>query len=175
MNIKEAAEYLGISVKTLERKIAGGEIAVAYTPGATGKQRVFDAAELDRFRDSQAAWLATTTYVARPRVAPVASDAASPEQALQTAFQSQDIAPIGERLISALEGLRTLTSANGQAPTISDLAHKLTLSLAEAAQLSGLSRGHIREAIGKGKLKARIIGRGWRVKRDDLDGYVKKL
>jgi excisionase family DNA binding protein len=45
----------------------------------------------------------------------------------------------------------------------------------EAAQLSGLSRGHLREAIDAGKLKARIIGRGWRVKRDDLDAYVKKL
>jgi hypothetical protein len=25
------------------------------------------------------------------------------------------------------------------------------------------------------KLKAKIIGRGWRIKRDDLEGYVKKL
>jgi excisionase family DNA binding protein len=59
--------------------------------------------------------------------------------------------------------------------TISDLAHKLTLSLVEAAQLSGLSRNHLRAAIEDKKLKARIIGRGWRVKRDDLDLYVKKL
>lgn len=175
MNIKEAAEYLNISVKTLERKITGGEITVAYIPGATGKQRTFDQAELNRFKADEAAKVAATTYVARPRVAPVASDAPSSSQALQTSFQAQDIAPLGERLITALEGLRTLTSANGEAPTISDLAHKLTLSLAEAAQLSGLSRGHLREAIGTGKLKARIIGRGWRVKRDDLDAYVKKL
>ena len=50
MNIKEAAEHLGISVKTLERKVAGGDLAVAYVPGATGKQRTFDRAELDRFK-----------------------------------------------------------------------------------------------------------------------------
>jgi excisionase family DNA binding protein len=49
------------------------------------------------------------------------------------------------------------------------------LSLAEASQLSGLSREHLREAIEEKKLKARIIGGGWRVKRDDLDLYVKKL
>jgi excisionase family DNA binding protein len=55
------------------------------------------------------------------------------------------------------------------------VADKLTLSLVEASQLSGLSRGHLREAIEAKKLKARIIGRGWRVKRDDLDLYVKKL
>ncbi len=55
------------------------------------------------------------------------------------------------------------------------LADKLTLSLTEAALLSGLSRNHLREAIGAGKLKAKIIGRGWKVKRPDLDLYVRKL
>ena len=93
MNIKEAAEYLGISVKTLERKIAAGDIAVPYTSGATGKQRTFDQAELDRFKAHEAALVAATTYVSRPRVAPVASDATPPAQALQTAFQAPDMAP----------------------------------------------------------------------------------
>jgi excisionase family DNA binding protein len=31
------------------------------------------------------------------------------------------------------------------------------------------------EAIKAGKLKAKTIGRAWRVKRSDLDGYIKKL
>jgi excisionase family DNA binding protein len=55
------------------------------------------------------------------------------------------------------------------------LSDKLTLSLTEAALLAGLSRGHLRLAIAEKKLKARIIGRGWRVKREDLEAYVKKL
>jgi excisionase family DNA binding protein len=42
-------------------------------------------------------------------------------------------------------------------------------------RLSGLSRNHLRQVIEEKKLKARIIGRGWRVKRGDLDAYVKKL
>jgi excisionase family DNA binding protein len=67
-------------------------------------------------------------------------------------------------------------ASNGHAVvSLTDLAAKLTLSLMEASQLSGLSRGHLREAIEEKKLKARIIGRGWRVKRDDLEAYVKKL
>jgi excisionase family DNA binding protein len=45
----------------------------------------------------------------------------------------------------------------------------------EASQLSGLSRRILRQAIEEKKLKARIIGRGWRVKRADLDAYVMKL
>jgi len=55
------------------------------------------------------------------------------------------------------------------------LTDKLTLTLTEATLLSGLSRGYLRQAIHAGKLKARIIGKGWRVKRADLDSYVKKL
>jgi excisionase family DNA binding protein len=47
--------------------------------------------------------------------------------------------------------------------------------LTEAALLAGLSRGHLRLAIAEKKLKARIIGRGWRVKREDLEAYIKKL
>jgi len=74
-------------------------------------------------------------------------------------------------LITALEGLQTPTAGISPVP----VADKLTLSLVEAAQLSGLSRNHLRQAIEDKKLRARIIGRGWRVKRDDLDAYVKKL
>jgi len=59
--------------------------------------------------------------------------------------------------------------------SITDLAHKLTLSLMEAAQLSGFSHNHLRQANEEKKLRAWIIGRGWRVKREDLEAYVKKL
>ena len=116
MNVKEAAEYLGISIKTLERKIAGGEIAVAYVPGATGKQRTFDRSELDRFKDAQAAEAAATTYVARPRVAPVSSDATSPSQALQRGANPQTIEASDRRLPTPY-GARRFTSGTGGATT----------------------------------------------------------
>jgi excisionase family DNA binding protein len=45
----------------------------------------------------------------------------------------------------------------------------------EAAQLAGISANHIREAIKAGKLKARIIGKGYRIKRLDMDAYIKQL
>jgi excisionase family DNA binding protein len=75
-----------------------------------------------------------------------------------------------ESLASAAEALRS--AADTPPPRLSE---KLTLSLMEAAQLSGLSRRILRQAIEEKKLKARIIGRGWRVKRADLDAYVTKL
>jgi len=53
--------------------------------------------------------------------------------------------------------------------------HKLTLSLAEASALSGISRSRLRAAILDGTLTAQIIGRGYRVKRTDLEDYVDSL
>jgi len=171
MIIKEAAEYLGVSVKTLERRIALGDISVAYVPGATGKLRTFDRAELDRFKQAEAEKMVATTYVARPRVASVASDAPDSPAMLQRLNTGHNSGALIE-LIAAIE------QARAQLPpalTVSDLSHKLTLSLVEAAQLSGLSRNHLRAAIEAKKLKARVIGRGWRVKKDDLQAYVRKL
>jgi excisionase family DNA binding protein len=67
-----------------------------------------------------------------------------------------------------------IAEAVASKPALS-VADKLTLSLIEASQLSGLSRGHLRQAIEEKKLRARIIGKGWRMIRADLDAYVAKL
>jgi excisionase family DNA binding protein len=55
------------------------------------------------------------------------------------------------------------------------VADKLLFTLSEAQGMTGLSRETLRDAIDNKKLKAKIIGRGWRVKRADLEAYVKRL
>ncbi|WP_199332997.1 helix-turn-helix domain-containing protein [Nostoc sp. FACHB-190] len=55
------------------------------------------------------------------------------------------------------------------------IADKLLLTLPEAQTLTGLSRELLRDAIASGELKAKVIGKGWRIKRTDLDRYVEKL
>jgi excisionase family DNA binding protein len=72
-------------------------------------------------------------------------------------------------LVKLLDGARTAR------PSIGDLAAKPLLKLDEACELTGLSRQTLREAIEAGTLKAQIIGRAWRVKRDDLNRYLKNL
>jgi len=167
MNKEEAAKYLNITVRTLQRHMAANRIG--FSGGRdTGKEATFATVDLDRFKADQE----TLTTTVSPVVSPLSESVSPPaREALQAIFPAQDIAPLGERLITALEGLQPRAPAFAQL----SVADKLTLSLMEAAQLSGLSRGHLREAIGEKKLKARIIGRGWRVKRDDLNAYVKKL
>ncbi len=171
MNKEQAAEYLGITVRTLQRHMAANRIS--FRGGRdTGKEATFTADDLDRFKADQDALTATVSPVVSPLSESVSP---APQQALQAAFPSQDIAPLGERLISVLEGLQSRAPTNRAAPSISDIAQKIMLTLPEAALLTSLSRNHLRQAIEEKKLRARIIGRGWRVKRDDLDAYVRKL
>jgi excisionase family DNA binding protein len=81
---------------------------------------------------------------------------------------------IGERLLAALQSLLQSRQDSREA-TVTAVAQKLMLTLAEASLLSNLSRAHLRQAIQCGKLKAKIIGRGWRIKRADLDIYIRTL
>jgi excisionase family DNA binding protein len=171
MNIKQAAEYLNISVKTLERKIAAGDVSVAYVPGATGKQRTFDAAELDRFKASESEKAAATTYV----ISKSRNSDAPSLNALQRGGNEQGIAMLVSMLADAVHAQGTRGNDTGGQVSITDLSAKLTLTIDDAARLSGLSANHIREAIKTGKLKARIIGRGWKIAPDILKTYVTKI
>jgi excisionase family DNA binding protein len=102
-------------------------------------------------------------------------DAPSTPHALQRAGGEQGMQAFALMVADALRGAQT--PGNGQAgePSIADLSHKLTLSLPEAARVSGLSVNHLRGAIHDGKLKAKIVGRGWKVKPEELRAYVAKI
>jgi excisionase family DNA binding protein len=106
-------------------------------------------------------------------LSPVAAPAdTSAEQALVSVAPAHGVL---ERLAAALEALRPGAQTAAPPVSIRDAAHKLTLGLTEAAALSGLSRNHLRQAIKEKNLKSRKIGRGWRIKRADLETYVRKL
>ncbi len=166
MKKKEAADYLGISTRALERYVSLQRVGVAYIRGRTGDEAVFDKGELRRFKQQLSD---------HRRVRPAIADEASPssETEPRQLARLSDVAPLAifERMTAALEALKPNSS---NVPTV-PVADKVMLTLPEAAALTSLSRAHLRAAIGEGKLKAQIIGRGWRVKRDDLDAWVKKL
>ncbi|MDF5714496.1 MAG: helix-turn-helix domain-containing protein [Rhizonema sp. NSF051] len=54
-------------------------------------------------------------------------------------------------------------------PTV-PVADKLLLTQTEAQLLTGLSKEFLRDAINDGTLKAKLIGRSWRIKRSDARG-----
>ncbi len=97
-----------------------------------------------------------------------------PSQALQRAASPQTIEALGQAIADALQA--THGAKNGKpVETVSDLAAKLTLSLSDAARLSGLSADRLRAAIHGGELEARKVGRGWRIRPEELKVYVRRV
>jgi excisionase family DNA binding protein len=71
---------------------------------------------------------------------------------------------------------RLVNAAKKQRPlSPSEISHKLMLTLQEAATLSGLPRQHLLEAMEKGRLKAQRLEHAWRIRRVDLDEYIRRL
>jgi excisionase family DNA binding protein len=157
MNKKEAAEALNISTRLVERYAGDGRLgAVEYVRGKTGKQADFKPDAVERLRvelETPDTQLEATNRRATGLVAP---------------SQIENL----RQFAAMLEAARPPVQ-----PTISDISHKLTLSVSEAARLSGFSKDALRDAIRAGELKAKIIAgrRGWTIKRPDLESYVSKL
>lgn len=176
MNKKEAANFLGVSVRALERYVQQGRISVRYEKGKTRPTANFDPAELETFK----------TELNQPSYKPAVQSRQSPSN-IESRQITTDIQPeadkamvypgdigdisVVDKLAGIIEGLLAKTETQPGVP----IADKLLLTLPEAQALTGLSKGFLRDAINSGELKAKIIGRSWRVKRSDLDDYIKSL
>ncbi len=164
-----AAAYLDVSKRTLQRYTTQGKIAVTYRHGKTGAEADYDRDELERFKEVQ------KNVVYQPaQVAPVGREGQS--QALMS-IERDKLAHI-ERDKIALAGAAAAAAIferlHWPRPTV-PVESKPLLKLDEACQLTGLSRQILREAIQTKKLKAKIIGKAWRIRREDIDLFLKKL
>jgi hypothetical protein len=163
-NKKEAADYLGISTRALEYHVTQGHISTRKEKGATGDVAMFDESELRRLKvkiDERRA----------PRPAITKEDDESPEAQPRSLARLSDVAPL-----AFLQQLAVTLGEARNNPSV-PLSDKLLLSIPEAAILSGISADKLRAAVNWGKLKTvKNVGRGLgKVKRSDLDLYVKKL
>jgi excisionase family DNA binding protein len=165
MNKTEAAEFLNVSTRALERYVAAGRVASFYERGKTGKVLAFDADELERFKTELEA--PTSRAIALPDKAPTqpTSRALAKPDGAANAFNADALVVLAQLISDSVR----------QAAPVVPIDAKLLLSLAEAQALTGLSRNTLRAAIDAGKLKAKRIGRGWKVKRRDLDSWIEKL
>lgn len=185
MNKKDAANYLGISTRTLEWHVKQKNIGARKVRGKTGEIADFDEGELRKLK-------AQIEARREPSHAVVRDSPESPDSPDQSLARLSDVSPEqfaelltrtyqagAEAIMQRLPLMLPAANDGGRTPepTISDLAHKLVLSLKEVSQLTGRSVARLREDCESGRLKAKKneIARGWRVKRDDLDSYVRKL
>ncbi len=87
-----------------------------------------------------------------------------------------DIVPAIASLTQAIKELQANNNRGATvAPPLSELSYKLVLTLAEATAYSGLTRSYLMIAIKEHKLKAYRIGRSWRVRRSDLEEFIKTM
>ncbi len=152
MNKETAAEALGISIRSLQRLVQAEKISVTYKRGESGKQEaIFNANEIENFKQQR------DVESVKPAAATTGDAALARNDANQF-----------------LQILRQAITPETKAASVS-IADKPLLKLAEAATLTGLSRNTLRTAIDTNELKAKLIGQAFRIKRTDLNEYIKKL
>jgi excisionase family DNA binding protein len=152
MNKTTAAKQLKISVRSLQRLVQNKQISVTHKRGKSGKQEaIFDAPELEKYkaiRDAESV---------KPATVPTGDTRLARNDANQF-----------------LQVLRQAITPETKAAGV-PIADKPLLKLDEAAILTGLSRDTLRTAIDTKELNGKLIGRAFRIKRADLDEYIKNL
>ena len=200
MNKQEAASFLGCSVRQLERYTSENRIGVRYEKGRTRPTPIYDEAELSRFKEEQDRPVHRPVIESRQDLgsevegmATIATDEKTRALKTTSVGNAEDFAlllsqplPLGQVLaaLARAGALKTHDSTDAvsfnpapveQNKPAFDLGPKLLLTLPECQNLTGLSREVLRVAIDKEELKARRIGRAWRVKRADLEAYIASL
>jgi excisionase family DNA binding protein len=146
MNKKEVAEFLGISTRLVEKYASEGRLGeITYVRGKTGKQAEYS----------------------REAVESLKTILESPDTAI--AAKTPDARLFVASLVEAMASGEKVRSASVR------VSEKLLLNVNDCRMLTGLSEQTLREAIHDEKLKAKIIGRGYKVKRQDLDEFINNL
>jgi excisionase family DNA binding protein len=146
MNKKETSELLGVSTRLVEKYASEGRLGeVTYVRGKTGKQADYNREAVEKLKQVLD----------------------SPDTAIAT--KTPDARFIVASLVEAMTSREESRSASVR------VSEKLLLAVNDCRLLTGLSEQSLREAIHAGKLKAKIIGRGYKIKRQDLDEFINEL
>jgi predicted DNA-binding protein (UPF0251 family) len=166
MKKADAAKFLDISEKTLERLVKNGEISSKLEKGKTRDIVIFDDEELKVFKEKRE----SSKY--RPAFSTDDSPAQNllsliPTKADNLDRQNQTVS--FTPMITALESL-------ADAQKLLFLQNKLTLNLSDSALVSGLSVTLLEKAVKDGRLKTFAGLRGSKViRRTDLERFISEL
>ena len=182
MNKKEAAEFLGVSEKTIERYKSAGKLSARMKriTGADGKSRQvldFNQSDLDRLKRELSNEIVYPEVTDRHAQTETQTDTDRQTPLDKVNSQNAEFVLVRQTQTDRqfLVLLDRLEFALYQHLEESSRSQKLVLTIDEASAISGLPKNYIRQKIKDGQLKAQIIGRGWKVKRMDLDEFIKNL
>lgn len=187
----QAQEILGGSERKIERLVKSGKLPVAhYEKGARKPTPFFNQADVESLKDEalnpSVAALSTetdTTTDESDKTTKRQNDNPSNHALVKAAQpfrlgQTQETSELTARLVEALETLAAQSDKAQSVKTtlpLSDLSVKLLLTLPECSALTGLSRATIKAVIDAESLPAKQMGKAWRVKRADLEQWIKSL
>ncbi len=166
MKKADAAKFLDISEKTLERLVKNGEISSKLEKGKTRDIVIFDDEELRAFKEKR------ESSKHRPAFSTDDSPAQNllsliPTKADNLDRQNQTVS--FTPMITALESL-------ADAQKLLFLQNKPTLNLSDSALVSGLSVTLLEKAVKDGRLKTFAGLRGSKViRRADLERFISEL
>ena len=183
MNKQEAAEFLGVSVRALERYASAGKVPSRYVRGKTGQVLNFEQADLEAFkRDLETPIAKATTGLAEPRQDATREIGNDFKTSVDVVRQGSTRAlatldePSSPTFVQLMQALATASFDKGrQGPTVS-VADKIFLTITEAAAYAGVGKRALESAIKAGSLPAHNgLGQGRRVKRADVEDWASKL
>jgi excisionase family DNA binding protein len=183
MNKKEAAEFLGVSEKTVERYKSSGKLSARLKRivGADGKSRKvldFNQSDLDRLKRELFGNVVFPELTDGHAQTETQTDTDRQTQLDNANFAGNELSIYGQTQTANLfemifKSLETISERNLRG---SDRFQKLMLTIDEAAAVSGLPKAFLDRAIKKdGALKATKIGGRYRIKRQDLDEFINNL
>jgi excisionase family DNA binding protein len=153
---REAAEILGLSTRGIERAVRRGNLAVEYRDSRHGKKAWFNPHDLARYKQQQESRGAVGFTSGIPPHQPPSGPT------IGTVIPMVNLPP---------------WPAKGRQPRTNavPIADRLTLTLNDAVQLSGLPRSFVVQSVHNGKLKSIKVGRTYFVKRSSLDEFVRGM
>lgn len=155
MTKQEAAQYLQVSTKAIQRYTDRKLLHVTYRKRPRGGQdAVYQTSEVIKLKE-QIAQIGTLRTV-KTQPLDTGTSKALVQVSKQTALSRRS-----ENTPPASPAVR--------------IAEKIILTLADAAALVSMSKQSLLAAIKNGELKAARQGRGWKVKRADLEHYAAKI
>jgi hypothetical protein len=161
MRKKEAAKYVGCSVRSLENYTSQGRISVKYEKSKTRPVAIYSRTDLDRLK----AELNSTLYAPA-----VSTEGEGKSKSLVKREASTDLVLVLTRIFEAMQEL----AGKERELSIVELAHMPLLKLKEAERYSNLSRAELLAAIATNDLKATQTEGEWKIRREILEEYIRK-
>jgi excisionase family DNA binding protein len=160
----QASAAIGVSTKTIEKLAEDKKLQQAQWKRPEGGPRiaVYHPGDVERLRKER-------NPDAEPFVLPAAADEKPPADTRAVAVRQ----PGSEQFIQALMAVIEASSQNSQKRGEVRLSERLYLTIADAAEYTGLGTGYLRRLIEEGKLEL-LKGAGPRgadvLRRKDLEG-----